>query len=73
MATKLQQKLSESWDGPKKPYDYGELVISAGVDELVWDLASLLCRECWQPWWKHGHGPFASLVDESVDHLFDAL
>ena len=48
-------------------------VSEASMDALAWDLAALLCRQCWQPWWKHGHGPFASIIDEPVDHLFDAL
>jgi hypothetical protein len=46
---------------------------TAFADKVAWDLASLLCRRCWQPWWKHGHGPFGSLIDEPAIHLFDAL
>ena len=43
------------------------------LDSIAWESASILCRFCWHPWWKHGHGPFSSLVDKPVAHLFDAL
>jgi hypothetical protein len=42
-------------------------------DSVAWRLASVLCRRCWHPWWRHGHGPFRALVDCPAGHLFDAL
>lgn len=51
---------------------FTEAFIAAFGDQIAWDFASLLCRHCWQPWWKHGHGPFGPLVDEPAVHRFDA-
>jgi hypothetical protein len=48
----------------------------SGLDEfdnLAWQLATVLCRHCWRPWWMHGHGPFKTLIDRPTAHLFDAL
>ncbi len=42
-------------------------------DSVAWQLAGVLCRHCWRPWWTHGHGPFRALVDWPATHLFDAL
>ncbi|GEM_PF-5858774 len=42
-------------------------------DSLAWHLATVLCRDCWRPWWMHGHGPFRVLIDHPTAHLFDAL
>ena len=42
-------------------------------DSLAWQLATMLCRRCWHPWWMHGHGPFRVLIDHPTAHLFDAL
>jgi len=44
-----------------------------GFDSLAWQLATVLCRDCWRPWWMHGHGPFRTLIDQPTSHLFDAL
>jgi hypothetical protein len=44
-----------------------------GFDSLAWQLATVLCRDCWRPWWMHGHGPFRVLIDQPTAHLFDAL
>lgn len=53
-----------------------EHVADGGLDDfdsLAWQLATMLCRRCWHPWWMHGHGPFRVLVDHPIAHLFDAL
>jgi hypothetical protein len=42
-------------------------------DNLAWQLAIVLCRRCWHPWWRHGHGPFKTLIEAPSPHLFDAL
>ncbi len=42
-------------------------------DSVAWLLAMVMCRHCWHPWWRHGHGPFRALVDAPTTHLFDAL
>ena len=53
-----------------------ENVVDSGLDSfdsVAWQLATVLCRSCWHPWWMHGHGPFTVLVDQPTAHLFDAL
>jgi hypothetical protein len=53
-----------------------ENVVDSGLDSfdsVAWQLATVLCRSCWHPWWMHGHGPFTVLVDNPTTHLFDAL
>jgi hypothetical protein len=42
-------------------------------DSIAWQLATVLCRRCWRPWWAHGHGPFRNLIEDPTAHLFDAL
>lgn len=72
MATKTDDKPPEDLNLTTTTL-FSDIIEEDFMDELAWQFASLLCRQCWQAWWKHGHGPFTSLIVEPIDHLFDAL
>jgi hypothetical protein len=51
--------------GPVREYGLPKS-LEESLEGLAWQVALVLCRTCWQPWWRHGYGPFSAFYRRAV-------